>query len=208
MPVPGIWIDDGWKTSAPSSLPLATSEVMRSSCSVETTAPMSVTCRAASRRAAFPCAPSPGVELSAMPPGRAGASRRGRPRLVEPDRVDQTSTALSRSASSKTMKGDLPPSSSDSFCPSRRRGADDAADICRAGEAIFCTPSCATSAAPVSPSPVTMLTTPAGSPTSRQISAKASAVSGVARQASAPPCCRRAPARSSRRASAAESSTG
>ena len=37
----------------------------------------------------------------------------------------------------------------------------------------------ATSAAPVSPSPVTMLTTPSGRPASRQISAKASAVSGV-----------------------------
>ena len=41
------------------------------------------------------------------------------------------------------------------------------------------TPSAATGAPPVAPSPVTMLTTPAGSPTSTQISAKASAVSGV-----------------------------
>ncbi len=37
----------------------------------------------------------------------------------------------------------------------------------------------ATSAAPVRPSPVTTLTTPAGRPTSRQRSAKASAVSDV-----------------------------
>ena len=46
-------------------------------------------------------------------------------------------------------------------------------------KAILSTPSCATSAAPVAPSPVTMLTTPGGRPASTQISAKASAVSGV-----------------------------
>ena len=39
--------------------------------------------------------------------------------------------------------------------------------------------SAATSAAPVAPSPVTMFTTPAGRPTSWQISAKARAVRGV-----------------------------
>ena len=45
------------------------------------------------------------------------------------------STTLSRSASSKTMKGDLPPSSSESFLPAARGGlADDAADLGRAGE--------------------------------------------------------------------------
>ncbi len=36
-----------------------------------------------------------------------------------------------------------------------------------------------TISSPVRPSPVTMLTTPGGRPTSRQISAKAKAVSGV-----------------------------
>ena len=46
-------------------------------------------------------------------------------------------------------------------------------------KASLSTPSCATRAAPVAPSPVTMLTTPGGSPTSRVISAKASALSGV-----------------------------
>jgi hypothetical protein len=46
-------------------------------------------------------------------------------------------------------------------------------------KATLSTPSCATSAAPVSPSPVTMLSTPFGRPTSCAISAKASAVSGV-----------------------------
>ena len=46
-------------------------------------------------------------------------------------------------------------------------------------KAILSTPPWAASAAPVAPSPVTMLTTPAGKPASTQISAKASAVSGV-----------------------------
>ena len=90
------------------------------------------------------------------------------------------STALSRSASSNTMKGLLPPSSSDSFNPRP-------AVACRMMRptsvepvnATFARPSCATSAAPVRPSPVTTLSTPSGSPASAAISAKASAVSGV-----------------------------
>ena len=45
--------------------------------------------------------------------------------------------------------------------------------------AILSIPGCATSAAPVRPSPVRMLTTPGGSSASSQISASSSAVSGV-----------------------------
>jgi hypothetical protein len=45
--------------------------------------------------------------------------------------------------------------------------------------AILSTPACATSAAPVRPSPVRMFTTPSGSPASRQISPNRSAVSEV-----------------------------
>ena len=45
--------------------------------------------------------------------------------------------------------------------------------------AILSTPGCSTSARPVSPAPVTMLTTPGGSSACWQMSAKASAVSGV-----------------------------
>ncbi len=90
------------------------------------------------------------------------------------------STALSRSASSNTMNGDLPPSSSDSRLPepavARRIRRPTSVEPVKA---ILSTPLCATSAAPVAPSPVTMLTTPGGSPASMQISANASAVSGV-----------------------------
>ncbi len=45
--------------------------------------------------------------------------------------------------------------------------------------AILSTSGCLTSAAPVSPSPVTTLSTPAGKPTVCAISANSSAVSGV-----------------------------
>ncbi len=90
------------------------------------------------------------------------------------------STALSRSASSKTMNGDLPPSSSDSFLPlpavaSRMMRPTSVEPV----KAILSTSGWLTSAAPVRPSPVMMLTTPGGSPTSAHSSAKASAVSGV-----------------------------
>jgi hypothetical protein len=45
--------------------------------------------------------------------------------------------------------------------------------------ATLATPSCSTSAWPVAPAPVTMLTTPGGRSACWQISAKSSAVSGV-----------------------------
>ena len=90
------------------------------------------------------------------------------------------STALSRSASSKMMNGDFPPSSSER----RLWLAAVALRIARPTSvdpvnAILSTSGCFTSASPVEPSPVTMLTTPAGSPASWQSSANASALSGV-----------------------------
>ena len=90
------------------------------------------------------------------------------------------STTLSRSASSNTMNGDFPPSSSDSFFPvpavATRMSRPTSVDPVKA---ILSTPGCATSAAPVRPSPVMMLTTPAGSPASTHSSANSSAVSEV-----------------------------
>ena len=90
------------------------------------------------------------------------------------------STALSRSASSNTTNGDLPPSSSDNFlCESavaRRIARPTSVEPVKA---ILSTSGCTTSAAPVLPSPVTMFTTPGGKPTSLHSSANASAVSGV-----------------------------
>ena len=83
------------------------------------------------------------------------------------------STAESRSASSKTMNGDLPPSSSVSALPepavaSRIFRPTSVEPV----KAILSTPSWRTISSPVAPSPVTMLTTPAGTPAIWQISAK------------------------------------
>ncbi len=75
--------------------------------------------------------------------------------------------------------GDLPPSSSETFFSV----AADARTMMRPTsglpvKAILSTSSCSTSAAPVSPKPVTMLTTPGGMPASRQSSPSLSADSG------------------------------
>src|SRR5947209_9226185 len=90
------------------------------------------------------------------------------------------STALSRSASSKIMNGDLPPSSSESFlwvsAVALRMARPTSVEPVNA---ILSTSGCFTSASPVEPSPVTMFTTPGGNATSWQMCAKASAVKGV-----------------------------
>ena len=88
--------------------------------------------------------------------------------------------AASTSASSKTITGDLPPSSSDT----RLRLPADAFTIsCPTSvlpvNATLSTPGCAASAAPASPKPVTTLTTPSGKPASHTSCASRSAVSGV-----------------------------
>jgi hypothetical protein len=90
------------------------------------------------------------------------------------------STTESRSASSNTMKGDFPPSSSESFLPEpavalRMMRPTSVLPV----KAILSMSSCATIAAPVSPSPVITFSTPAGSPACAASSAKQSAVSGV-----------------------------
>ena len=87
------------------------------------------------------------------------------------------STALSRSASSNTMKGDLPPSSRVSFLPvpavaSRIRRPTSVEPV----NAILSMPSWRTISSPVRPSPVTILSTPGGRPASWHSSANRSAV--------------------------------
>ena len=90
------------------------------------------------------------------------------------------STAWSSGASSKTMFAALPPSSSVRPLPlpasSRWIALPTSVEPVNA---ILSTPGCATSAAPVRPSPVTMLTTPGGSSAWRSTSQNSSAVSGV-----------------------------
>ena len=89
------------------------------------------------------------------------------------------STAWSTAQSSKTMFAALPPSSSVSFLPvpASRRWIALPTSV-EPVNAILST-SASTSAAPVEPSPVTMLTTPGGSSAWRSTSQKSSAVNGV-----------------------------
>ena len=89
------------------------------------------------------------------------------------------STAPSRSASSKTMNGDFPPSSRDRRLP-------EPAVACRIKRPTSVEPvnailstEASTSAEPVEPSPVTTLKTPGGRPMVWATSAKSSAVNGV-----------------------------
>jgi len=90
------------------------------------------------------------------------------------------STAWSIGASSNTMLAAFPPSSRvtrlgvpATACAIRRPTSVEPV------KATLSTPSCSTRACPVSPAPVTMLTTPGGRSACWQISANASAVSGV-----------------------------
>ena len=90
------------------------------------------------------------------------------------------STTLSMSASSNTRNGLLPPSSSESRLPlpavARRIARPTSVEPVKA---TLSTPGWSTSAAPVRPSPVTMLTTPSGRRAATHSSANASAVSDV-----------------------------
>ena len=89
------------------------------------------------------------------------------------------STAWSMAASSKTMLADLPPSSSVS--PTPRPASAAWMSLPTAVEPVKATLSTSerTSAAPATPSPVTMFATPAGTSASWKISASRSAVRGV-----------------------------
>ena len=89
-------------------------------------------------------------------------------------------TALSRSASSKTICGDLPPSSSDTRAPRAAAVAPMRSPVVvEPVKAILSTPGWSTSAAPVGPRPVTTLNTPFGTPASTASSASSSVEVGV-----------------------------
>ena len=90
------------------------------------------------------------------------------------------STAWSIAASSKTMFAPLPPSSSVRRLPvpASSRWIHFPTPV-EPVKAIFAAVLCRTTAAPVSPAPVTMFTTPGGNPASRISSANFSAVMEV-----------------------------
>src|SRR5215472_12666771 len=90
------------------------------------------------------------------------------------------STACSTGASSNTMFAALPPSSRVTFLPvPATEPAISLPTSVEPVKATLFTSGCPTTAAPVSPAPVAMLTTPGGSPTCWHTSASRSAVSGV-----------------------------
>src|SRR5205085_2024987 len=90
------------------------------------------------------------------------------------------STATSKSASAKKMFGDLPPSSSEIFfsvAAALRMIVLPTSAL--PVKAILSTPGCSTIAAPVAPSPLTMLTTPDGRPASAKLEASSRIDNGV-----------------------------
>ena len=88
--------------------------------------------------------------------------------------------AASMSASGRITFGDLPPSSSVTrFSARPARSPISRPTAVEPVKAILSTSGWSTSAAPVVPSPVTMLSTPAGMPASSASSPMRSAVSGV-----------------------------
>src|SRR5881275_2082716 len=166
---------------APSATPVLTSLRMRSSCTGATIAPMSIALSSGGPTRSFSIrARSFVTSRSAMP---SCASSRDPAQHTCPwlNQIASTtpSTTLSRSASSNTRNGLLPPSSSDSFLPDpavawRMMRPTSVEPV----KAILSTSPCATNSPPVWPSPVTTFSTPGGSPAWCAISARHSAVSG------------------------------
>ena len=173
----------GDQRSAPSASPMSDSSRILASCSAELIAPMSVFLSSGS--------PTRSVAIRRLQPRRA-PRRRPTPAPAAASPAQQTwpwlkkmpltmpSTAWSSGASSKTMLAALPPSSRVTLLsvPATRRAIALPTSV-EPVNATLSTPGCSTSAAPVSPAPVTMLTTPGGRSACWQISANSSAVSGV-----------------------------
>ena len=173
---------EGCQSFAPSSTPCLTSRSMCSSWTGATMAPMSTALSSGSptRRRSMR-ARSFSMTLSATD----SCTRRRDPAQQTCPWLNQiASTApsitLSMSESSKTRNGPFPPSSSERCLPlpavERRMMRPTSVEPVKA---ILSTPGCSTIAAPAFPSPVTMLTTPAGSRAAWHSSAKACAVSEV-----------------------------
>jgi len=168
--------------SAPSRSPMSLRVRMRSSCSAELIAPMSVFLSSGSprRRVMRRC-----FRRSTTSSWMFSCTSRRLPAQhtwpwLKKMPLTMPSTAWSMGASSKTMLAALPPSSRVAFL----RVPAIAFAISRPTpvepvNATLSTSGCRTSAWPVSPAPVTMLTTPGGRSACCRISANSSADSGV-----------------------------
>ncbi len=172
----------GDQRSAPSSPPMSDSLRIRSSCAAELIAPTSVFLSSGS--------PTRSCAIRRFSEASTGSSTDSWTSSREPAQqtwpwlkkmpLTMPSTAWSIGASSKTMLAALPPSSSVTFLrvPATERAIALPTSV-EPVNATLSTPACSTSARPVSPAPVTMLTTPGGRSACWQISANSSAVSGV-----------------------------
>ena len=173
---------DGAQRSAPSASPASASSRIRASCSAELIAPMSVFLSSGS--------PTRSVDIRRLRDSSTSSATDSCTSRREPAQqtwpwlkkmpLTMPSTAWSIGASSNTMFAALPPSSRVTFLsvPATVRAMALPTSV-EPVKATLSMPSCPTSAAPVEPSPVMMLTTPFGSPAWRQMSAKNSALSGV-----------------------------
>ena len=173
---------EGCQIAAPSASPASRYPRTRSSWTRSTSAPMSI---ALSRGCPTRMRSMRSRRRSCTSPSTLSCTSSRDPAQQTCPWLNQTpsttpSTAASRSALSNTTNGDLPPSSSDRCLPvpavARRISRPTSVEPVNATFAIS---GWRTSAAPVEPSPVTMLSTPGGSPVSCATSAKRSAVSGV-----------------------------
>src|SRR5881396_1575293 len=167
---------------APSSTPVFTSERMRSSCTGATIAPMSIALSSGGPTRSFSMRALSFVTSRSAIPSCTSSREPAQHTWPWLNQIASTtpSTTLSRSASSNTMNGLCPPSASDSFLPDpavalRMMRPTSVEPV----NAILSMSGWFTINSPVRPSPVTTLSTPAGSPASCAISARHSAVSGV-----------------------------
>ena len=159
-----------------------TSFSTRSSCAAETSGPISVCCEAGSPTR---ICPTNSRKRSVKSLKRDSwtymrvAAVQSCPVLTKPAQTAPCAAA-SMSASSKTMKGALPPSSmwTRLSVPAAARMTALPVSLAPVSE-IRRTSGCATSATPTSSPPVTMFSTPSGMPASSASSPSISAVSGV-----------------------------
>ena len=155
----------GCQRCAPSASPTSDSSRMRASCSAELIAPMSVFLSSGSPTRSVPmrrCSAGDDLVVHDSCTSSREPAQQTWPWLKKMPWT-MPSTAWSIGASSKTMLAALPPSSrvSDLRVPATARAIDLPTSV-EPVNATLSTSPCSTTARPVSPAPVTMLTTPGG----------------------------------------------
>ena len=156
----------GCQRCAPSASPASDSSRMRASCSAELIAPMSVFLSSGSPTRSVPirrCRLAIDLVVRSFSCTSSREPAQQTWPWLKKMPCTMPSTAWSIGASSKTMFAALPPSSRVSFLrvPATARAIDRPTSV-EPVNATLSTSGCSTTARPVSPAPVTMLTTPGG----------------------------------------------